>query len=76
MKCQAAVLTGVGKDWDVREIDLDPPREGEVLVKMAVAGICHSDEHMVTGDMVPAPDFTSRCRSFRRAEPADGVSRG
>ena len=38
MKCQAAVLRGVGKDWEISEIDLDPPRDGEVLVRMAVAG--------------------------------------
>jgi NDMA-dependent alcohol dehydrogenase len=55
MKCQAAVLRGVGKDWEVQEITLDPPRDGEVLVKMAVAGICHSDDHFTTGDMVPTP---------------------
>ena len=36
MKCQAAVLRGVGKDWEICEIDLDPPRDGEVLVRMAV----------------------------------------
>ena len=52
MKCQGAVLRGVGEDWEIQEITLDPPREGEVLVKMAVAGICHSDDHFATGDMV------------------------
>jgi DNA invertase Pin-like site-specific DNA recombinase len=45
MKCQGAVMRGVGRDWEIEEITLDPPREGEVLVKMAVAGICHSDDH-------------------------------
>jgi S-(hydroxymethyl)glutathione dehydrogenase/alcohol dehydrogenase len=53
VKCQGAVLRGIGGDWEVQEITLDPPREGEVSVKMAVAGICHSDDHFVTGDMVP-----------------------
>ena len=56
MKCQGAVLRGVGEDWEVKEITLDPPREGEVLVKMAVAGVCHSDDHYATGDMHPVPD--------------------
>jgi S-(hydroxymethyl)glutathione dehydrogenase/alcohol dehydrogenase len=59
MKCQGAVIRGVGQDWDVTEITLDPPREGEVLVKMAVAGVCHSDDHFSTGDMVPSPDFAA-----------------
>jgi NDMA-dependent alcohol dehydrogenase len=51
MKTRAAVLWDVGQEWSVEEIDLDPPREGEVLLKMKAAGLCHSDEHMVTGDM-------------------------
>ena len=50
VKCQAAVLRGVGEDWEIEEITLDPPRDGEVLVKMAVAGVCHSDDHYATGD--------------------------
>ncbi|MBB3602549.1 S-(hydroxymethyl)glutathione dehydrogenase/alcohol dehydrogenase [Mycolicibacterium sp. BK556] len=57
MKCQAAVLRGIGKDWEVCEIELDPPRAGEVLVKMAVAGICHSDDHYATGDGVAGPEL-------------------
>lgn len=46
MRCQAAVLPGVG------EVDLDPPRAGDVLVRIAVAGICHSADHFATGDPV------------------------
>ena len=57
MKCRAAVLRGVGRDWDIEEVTLDPPRDGEVLVKMAVAGICHSDDHFATGDMVAPPEL-------------------
>jgi len=50
MKTKAAILWEVGKDWSVEEIDLDPPKKGEVLVKLAASGLCHSDEHVVTGD--------------------------
>jgi NDMA-dependent alcohol dehydrogenase len=59
MKCQGAVMRGVGCDWEVTEITLDPPRDGEVLVKMSVAGICHSDDHFSTGDMVPTPELAA-----------------
>lgn len=52
MKTRAAVLWGLHQDWKVEEIDLDPPKAGEILVKWEAAGLCHSDEHMVTGDMV------------------------
>jgi len=55
MKTRAAVLWGLGQQWQVEEITIDAPRVGEVLVEWKAAGMCHSDEHMVTGDMVP-PD--------------------
>ena len=51
MKTKAAILWEVGKDWSVEEIELDPPKEGEVLVKLAASGLCHSDEHLLTGDL-------------------------
>jgi NDMA-dependent alcohol dehydrogenase len=51
MKTNAAVLWGVNEAWSLEEIDLDPPGPGEVLVKLAASGMCHSDEHLVTGDL-------------------------
>ena len=53
MKSKAAVLHGIGQDWQVEEIEVDSPKAGEVLVQWKAAGLCHSDEHLVTGDMVP-----------------------
>jgi len=56
MKTKAAVLWGLGEKWQVEEIDLDPPNAHEVQVKMVASGLCHSDEHLVTGDIpVPLP---------------------
>jgi NDMA-dependent alcohol dehydrogenase len=63
MKSHAAVLRGVGKDWEICEIDLDPPRDGEVLVKMVAAGVCHSDDHFATGDTVPTPEMVEAMRA-------------
>lgn len=63
MKSRAAVLRRVGVDWEVTEVELDPPRAGEVLVKMAFAGICHSDEHFYTGDSVPSPEMEEMMRA-------------
>ena len=51
MKTKAAVLWEVNAPWSVEEIELDPPGPGEVLVKIAASGMCHSDEHLVTGDL-------------------------
>lgn len=49
MKTKGALLWGVGKDWSIEEIDVGDPREGEVTVQLAASGLCHSDEHLVTG---------------------------
>jgi S-(hydroxymethyl)glutathione dehydrogenase/alcohol dehydrogenase len=54
MQTRAAVLWEVGGPWKVENIELDPPQAGEVLVKLAASGLCHSDDHIVTGD-TPAP---------------------
>ena len=51
MKTQAAVLWEVNTPWSVEELELDPPKAGEVLVKMAESVLCHSDEHLTTGDL-------------------------
>ncbi|MCO5319275.1 MAG: NDMA-dependent alcohol dehydrogenase [Microthrixaceae bacterium] len=53
---RTAVLWGPQQDWKVEEMTLDDPGPGEVLVEMAYAGMCHSDEHVVTGDL-PVPHF-------------------
>jgi len=52
MKSRAAVLWGIGEAWKVEDIDIDDPAPGEVLVKWQAAGLCHSEEHFVTGDFV------------------------
>ncbi|MFM9083502.1 MAG: alcohol dehydrogenase catalytic domain-containing protein, partial [Actinomycetota bacterium] len=57
MKSRAAVLRGLEQPWQVEEIQVDPPKANEVLVNWKVAGMCHSDEHFVTGDMVPPQDL-------------------
>ncbi|KGH46720.1 alcohol dehydrogenase [Modestobacter caceresii] len=45
MKTHGAVLRGPG-DWEVAELELVDPGPGQVLVEMAYAGLCHSDEHL------------------------------
>ncbi len=52
-KSKAAVLWGLNQEWKIEEIEIHPPKTGEVLVHWKAAGLCHSDEHLVTGDMVP-----------------------
>ena len=54
---KAAVLYEARQPLQVVEIDYDPPKRGEVLVKMGAAGICASDHHVIHGTgslMLPA----------------------
>jgi S-(hydroxymethyl)glutathione dehydrogenase/alcohol dehydrogenase len=50
MRMQAAVLWGARQDWKIETVDLGDPVRHEVRVRLAATGLCHSDEHMVTGD--------------------------
>jgi Zn-dependent alcohol dehydrogenase len=58
MKMKAAVLrkTGAERPYansrpiQIEEVELDPPREGELLVKIAGGGLCHSDLSVINGD--------------------------
>jgi S-(hydroxymethyl)glutathione dehydrogenase/alcohol dehydrogenase len=47
----AAVLWERRGPWSVETVELDPPGPQEVLVELHASGMCHSDEHIVTGDM-------------------------
>lgn len=49
MKTKAAVIWEAGKPWEVSDLDLDEPKPHEVRVRMMVAGLCHSDEHVREG---------------------------
>jgi len=50
VKTKGAVLWGVNEDWQVEEIEVGDPVAGEVQVRLAASGMCHSDEHVRTGD--------------------------
>lgn len=50
MKIRAAVLFKENEPFQIREVELQAPREREVLVKIQAVGVCHSDWHLVTGD--------------------------
>lgn len=54
MKITAAVVREKGKAFQFEEVDLKPPAEGEVLVKIAASGVCHTDE-VAQHQMIPVP---------------------
>jgi S-(hydroxymethyl)glutathione dehydrogenase/alcohol dehydrogenase len=49
MRTRAAVAIEAGKSLEVMEVNLDGPREGEVLVEIKATGICHTDEFTLSG---------------------------
>jgi alcohol dehydrogenase (nicotinoprotein) len=51
MKTKAAVVYEPGKRIEIEELDLDGPKEGEVLIRYTHAGLCHSDIHIAHGDL-------------------------
>ena len=54
MKTKAAILWGLNEEWSVEDVELDDPKEGEALIRLVASGLCHTDEHLVTGD-IPFP---------------------
>lgn len=50
MATRGVVFRGPGRPARLEELMLDPPARGEVLVRMAAAGVCHSDLHVVDGE--------------------------
>jgi alcohol dehydrogenase (nicotinoprotein) len=52
MRTRAAIIRSPGKPWELAGLELDGPRHGEVRIRFAASGMCHSDEHMPTGDAV------------------------
>ncbi len=56
MKTRAAVCSGLHEPWKIEEVEVADPGPHEVVVQMAYAGMCHSDEHLRTGDISAAPE--------------------
>ena len=50
MKSRAAVAFAPGQPLQIVEIDVAPPRAGEVLVKITHTGVCHTDAFTLSGD--------------------------
>ncbi|MFP1463620.1 alcohol dehydrogenase catalytic domain-containing protein [Escherichia coli] len=52
MKSRAAVAFAPGKPLEIVEIDVAPPKKGEVLIKVTHTGVCHTD--------LPSPAMTRK----------------
>jgi NDMA-dependent alcohol dehydrogenase len=56
MTTRAVVCSGLNEPWKTEEVEIDPPKTREVRVKMVYSGMCHSDEHLRTGDIGASPE--------------------
>ena len=50
MKTKAAVAWGAGQKLSIEDVDLEGPKEGEVLVEVKATGVCHTDAFTLSGD--------------------------
>ena len=51
MQTRSALLWEQPGTYEVTDTELDPPKDHEVLVEVKAAGLCHSDDHLATGDI-------------------------
>ncbi|MCI8852077.1 MAG: NAD(P)-dependent alcohol dehydrogenase [Lachnospiraceae bacterium] len=54
MKIQAAVVHEAGQPFQIEEVELAGPKEGELLVKIVASGVCHTDE-VAQKQIIPVP---------------------
>ena len=50
MKCKAAVAWAPKQPLEIEEVEVEGPREGEVLLKVIASGVCHTDAFTLSGD--------------------------
>ena len=83
MKSRAAVLSAMGAAYPyadsrpltIEEVDLAPPGPGEVLIRIAAAGLCHSDLSVINGDRPrPMPMALGHEASAVVQQVGDGVA--
>lgn len=50
MRTRGAIIRQAPGTYEIADLELDEPRRGELTVQMVAAGLCHSDDHIATGD--------------------------
>ncbi len=72
---KAAVCEGVDQPLEVIDVDVDPPKAGEVRVRMGASGVCHSDLSVVNGTLLsPLPSVLGHEGAGIVEEVGEGVS--
>ena len=80
MRIRAAVLREPGRPVAIEEVELDPPKRDEMLVRIAAAGVCHSDVRLADGELGagrwPCRARPRGCRSRRGGRRRRDARRG
>ena len=80
VKTRGAIMRSAPGTWEVVDLVVDDPQAGELQVKLAASGLCHSDDHVATGDMpgrqVPVPRRPRGRRRRHRGRPRRHGLRG
>jgi S-(hydroxymethyl)glutathione dehydrogenase / alcohol dehydrogenase len=72
---KAAVCEGVDQPLQVIDVDIDPPKAGEIRVRMGASGVCHSDLSVVNGTLLsPLPSVLGHEGAGVVEEIGEGVS--
>src|SRR5919204_2980597 len=73
---QAAVLAAPNAPLALERIPVPTPRRGEILVKVTACGVCHTDLHVIKGEVAfPTPAVLGHEISGTVADVGDGVER-
>ena len=51
MQTRGAIVRQAPGKYEVVDLEVDDPRPGEIQVKLVATGLCHSDDHVATGDI-------------------------
>src|SRR5271170_6994537 len=76
MQVKASIVSELNGPWHSEDVTIDEPHASEVKVKMSFAGMCHSDEHVRNGDMMPDPAITEMLIGRREIYPVIGGHEG
>ena len=55
MKMKAAILQELNTPLKIEQVELDDPKDREVLVKLVATAVCHTDIHCIKGDLATPP---------------------
>ena len=69
MQVTAAVAVGAGQPFEIKTLELDDPRDDEVLVRIVGVGVCHTDIVFKESQAIAPPTSPGTSSGNRRSPP-------